>query len=494
MTFSAIIPSGTFSTLPIIQGIHSGKSPEKNKIAQPVHQTASSPLKSIQAPSLSLLPLQEKVTRKRYTYESIPENTPLKRTIDISRETALDILSTHARWRPVMFGVTAIAIHSLALRSNPFAVRNVSLNIDQAWLQLGSGTGGLHAAHMNAAPGFVDDIEDQFIREIVTEKGVTPRKARLMHAKGFSSEDIALMEAHDFDLQTITDIFDARWPLPKGKPRSVLNNTLINDTLNLTTPIKSHANLTTDKILENSERREIIRLYHQSIFGIRSVEELTREYCQNVRNHFTRVISELETYGPVLEVYQNLLATLSNEIDNLNTFELRTLLESISVRFKEVLSIKIEKDDQKTSKKVHSSFLSENRKFLKFVAEYLQGPPNYNQVEQYLISNGETLQAEISKRIKHVREYLEEAQSELAGTVDPDMNEIYAQLIKDYEKEPTVEDDDLQYRMLAPKNTGKPKVDIYRFLDGKRKERESTDSDPKRVKVAPVSVAKVLFH
>lgn len=489
MTFSAMIPSGTFYPLPIIP-VNTGKSPEK----KPVHQTASSPLKTIQEPQLSLLPLEEKVTRKRYTYESIPENTPLKSTIDVSRETTLDILSTHARWRPVMFGVTAIAIQNLALRSDPSVVRNVSINIDHAWLQMGRGTGGLHAAHMNAAAGFVDDIEDQLVREIVAEKGITPRKARLMHAKGFSSEDIELMAANNFELQTITDIFDARWPSPKGKPRSVLNDTRIIDTLNLTTPIKRHANLTCDTGVESDVRRKIIRLYHQCMFGLSSVEDLTRKYCQNIRDHFTRVIRELETYGPMLEVHQNLLATLIDKIDDLNPEELKALLESITASFDEVLSFKLEKDDHKTNKKIHSSILSENRKFLKFVAAYLQGPPNHNKVEEYLNNFGDTLKTEISKRINHVREYLEEARSELVGTVEPDMNEIYAQLKKDYENEPVNGDDDLQYRMLAPKNTGKPKVDIYMFLDGKRKERESTDSDPKRVKVAHSSVAKVLFQ
>ena len=194
----------------------------------------------------------------------------------------------HAYLRVQLFFVASLALWKKGVRSSGDYVA-LETNIQRAKCQVGRATNGYHAAHSNAAAGFVENRKENLIEELV-EEGITPLKRKLLLAKGISEAQLAQIEAKHSHEKTVRQIIDTVWP-----EKGILDGTPLELVLNATNSLPRAVNLQSDKPLEKRIRPFVADLYRQLMRGEIDPKKATSIYVTAIQNHFKETIALLET-------------------------------------------------------------------------------------------------------------------------------------------------------------------------------------------------------
>lgn len=226
----------------------------------------------------------------------------------INKTSDEESIKYHAFQRIHAFAVTAVIISGIAKRSHLQEPRNITLEIGSATLQVGQGSKGYHAAHDNAGSGYKDNFRSIIMKQIGSEKKITPKTERILKCKGFTDEQLDQILKNCDNLTIFNQLFNKIWPADIKKPHSLISGTSIEIALNSTTETPARVNLVCDNTLEKHIRPQMLELYHLLTLEEVSPEEACKKYVEIIHAFFlkskisiTEKITLLKNYKDQLE-------------------------------------------------------------------------------------------------------------------------------------------------------------------------------------------------
>lgn len=361
-------------------------------------------------------------------------------------------LIEHAHLRIQMFAIMSVILHGVGLRSD-HSKRAIEIDIGKAYLQVGQGSNKYHAAHCNANAGYVDNIRKVFIDELNKENYITPKKKRILQIKGFTNDELRLLESNCSNLETTYQIFDRVWPIRKKQPPSLLNSTRIDFKLNSTTELPQSINLGCDKALETIIRPIALELYTRLMFNQITPQKACEEYCQLIVAHFEKMDIY---YTERIAKIENYLQKIQTELQNFPISNASEALERLKEMQKSLVEINhLEEGKQKV---ISRAKIKENENFLKRSIYHLTNDEGYlSYLNKFLISSFDKLKNEVSHQLKRFEEYRIFCQLEKNGSVVPDFTTLFGTFDSETGKR-VLEDDDfttLQEKLLKQRTPQK---------------------------------------
>lgn len=232
------------------------------------------------------------------------QESPLSRE---KKELLVENHLKHASSRVETFAKTAICMQNTALRSDPEKVRNLEIGIGRAYLQLGKGSNGNHAAHDNAGAGERDTVRKCYMQEMVDEKVVTPLKAEFLKYKGFTTADFDEIYASGFNPEKIEEVFNRYWPNEAWRPSSILEGSRGEYDVNKTTIVKRRINLGCDRRAERTVRPIMEELYKAVSVGALQPEEATQRFKATLIDHFRGAQTDIQQRLSAIAAYKTAL-------------------------------------------------------------------------------------------------------------------------------------------------------------------------------------------
>jgi hypothetical protein len=334
--------------------------------------------------------------------------------VDENGKVSLQNHLKHARSRVELFAKTAICMQNTALRSDPEKVRDLKISIGRAYLQLGKGSNGNHAAHDNAGAGVKDTARSCMIEEIHQEKVITPMKAELLKYKGFTAQDFEEINASDFNPKKIEEVFNRYWPNEAWRPSSILEGSIGEHDVNQTTILKRRINLGCDRRLEKIARPIMVELYKAVSVGALQPEEATQKYQEVLLKHLQGAQVDIQYRLSAIKAYKAALESLLKLPSYEDLTAAYVTLSDMSL------------DHQPfSSHKVGRVYLHSHDKLLEIVKRKIALPANRPVLENMLKRTIFLLQWEVRNEEVKFQDHLEHCRIQEEGTRQMDVNAFF---------------------------------------------------------------------
>jgi hypothetical protein len=368
--------------------------------------------------------------------------TPSVQANDLTQDTI-----DHAYFRLQIYAMLSMAYHKTALRSSGKAAP-VTLKASRARFQGGRGSNGTHAAHAHIAAGLCDDRRKQIIKEIRKENAITPRKKRILKAKGFSERQLKNLLKTKLTKSKFKALFNRVWP---QSAQSLVEGTTLNLVASATTQLPAQLNWQCDLRLE---RKIIINVFLKNIKelmqGASSPEISTKRYCADIQAHFRQSVEDLQKRIKILK-------------------KLKIVLKTCSTCISATQLAKLERAKSKLARSAPGAPKATLSHLGKFISELEESKKPFKRL---LKKHRVKVKAEITEQIKLYEELLSYASNELKGTEMPP----FAQLTGEYHAvsnsfvplTPT-KAENLQMKLLRPTALDSPPPKLNSSKRGKSK-------------------------
>lgn len=351
------------------------------------------------------------------------------------------LLREHAHMRVHLFALAVVGLHGIAIRSDNSEDRKFSFSLISAYLQVGKAINGkgklknqVHAAHDNAAAGYIDNSRDRVIQTIAEDLKITPQKMKKLIAKGFSAEDLKEIQENCHDFNKLTEIFDRIWPVNPLKPQSIFTGTQTDLTLNSITEVEKDANLVVDKWIELL-RPKIEELYEKIIYAKITQEEATIQFRELIIEHLLRFEVSHTKNQATLDKYEETFLKLE-KYKNLESNEVTDVINLLRELEKELNPPKIKKSNlffQDPLTKNPRVKLPNNHRFLNKTAYTLQ-KDFIECISTWTVQKFDLLKKEFQSQKEKIMGYINISMEQRAGTKVPDFTSLFGEFNPDTKK------------------------------------------------------------
>lgn len=356
------------------------------------------------------------------------------------------LIKEHAYMRIQLFALAVVGLYGIAVRSDNTEDREFSLSFTSAYLQVGKASNSkgkvkvknkFHAAHANAAAGYVDNSRERAIKTIADEHVITPNKKKRLTSKGFTDNDFKLIQESYHDFNKLMEIFDRVWPFNPLRPQSIFTGTSTDLILNSTTEVETGINLVVDKWIELL-RPEIKQLYERIIYKKISQEEACIQYQNLIINHLLRFEEHHKKNSVNLVKYEEEFIKLEKYKDVEEKDVNKTQIEQITEILTHLRSLEkelnppkktqtnIEADPLSTTPKVK---LPKNKKFLNNSLYALQNDTKnpISTLKIWMVKKFDVLKNEFQSQKEKIQAYIKFSEEERSGTVLPDFTALFGE-------------------------------------------------------------------
>jgi len=341
----------------------------------------------------------------------------------------------HAYLRLQIHATLSVAYYKTALRSSGKLAR-VNLEAKGARIQIGRGSGRYHASHANTAAGLCDNRRKQIMKEICKENAVTPRKKRILKAKGFSERQLKQLVKTSLSNTKFKSLFNKVW---SKYAQSIVDGTTLNLVANgSTTELPKQLNLQCDGRLERTTvRKQIPIVFKEIMQGTCSPETSTKNYCFKIQGYLQNSITELKERIKILKDLKNMFAASHPSLTTAQVAELK----------------------KAKSKLARSSPGATKAKdnLLKNLNKFIEG--NKKSFKSLFKKRGSETRNAIDEQIEYYKTLRSYAKNELKGTQMPPFEQLignYDAATKSFVPLTSTEMKDLQMKLLRPAELDSP--------------------------------------
>lgn len=201
---------------------------------------------------------------------------------DLEKDTA-----QHGYVRIQLLYLAMLVFQEIARRTDG-SVADIKVKMLRARRQVGQGNKENHAAHPNGFACFDDTMRDDIV-DGVHKNQLTPKKLKILKAKGLTSEDIDYLKTNYENIDLVKKCIFKHWKHP-----SLLEGSLLELILNLTHVLPRRINLACDLPLEKTFKYAFMeKLFLDVMKGNKTPESAISECALKFQSYFTKKIQEI---------------------------------------------------------------------------------------------------------------------------------------------------------------------------------------------------------
>ncbi len=196
-------------------------------------------------------------------------------------------IKQHAFERSQIFYMTGLFLYKTGCGTDG-TIADVKVRIPGAIVQVGQGDHENDASHPNAASNIVDNWKEVALQQIV-QKGITPKKRKLLKTKGVTEAHLKAIDANHNDLKFVASLINNDWAAG-----TLFRYTEIEVLANKTNKLPRRLNRGCDLPLERKIRPFMAELYTSLIRGEVDPFNATDQLVKKIQGHFQERIIDLK--------------------------------------------------------------------------------------------------------------------------------------------------------------------------------------------------------
>lgn len=222
------------------------------------------------------------VKRRKVTSATKNEVASVSHYINLEED-----VEQHAYVRIHLLYLTMLVYAGIACRSDG-SLANINLKMKGARRQIGQGDEGNHAAHPDGFSCFEENMKEDIIDGIQQNK-FTPKKIKILAAKGLKQEDIDYLKKNYTNIKLIKKCVEKYW----------VNSSLLEDSelefiLSLTNVLPRRVNLACDLPFEKKFKHTIIKeLLLDVMYGKMDPDTAIKLCVLKIQDYFTNKIEKI---------------------------------------------------------------------------------------------------------------------------------------------------------------------------------------------------------